>query len=109
MSAIRPGYDKFVSSSVVIDFTKLESSTTQTPVGLPEPILNSSSKNKRCNHTNCNKKLTLLDLNCKCGLKFCLTHRMPEDHLCSFDFKDTTTKLLQKQLIKIDGSKLEKI
>ena len=39
----------------------------------------------------CNKKIPLLfdDVTCKCGHSFCLTHRLPEMHNCSFDFKKT--------------------
>lgn len=35
----------------------------------------------------CGKKLNQLDIICQCGQKFCMQHRLPEDHHCSFDHK----------------------
>ena len=43
--------------------------------------------NTRCRHENCNKKLKLLYFECKCGLAFCLKHKMPELHNCTFDYR----------------------
>jgi hypothetical protein len=114
MSAMRPGYDKIVSSvvSTVIDFTAIPIESLPAPI-LPQPQINESPTVKisssRCNHTGCKKKLTLIDLKCKCGIKFCLSHRMPEDHACSIDFKADTIKNLEKQLVKISAPKLERI
>ena len=43
---------------------------------------------KRCSAEGCNIKLTFVNSHeCKCGLKFCLKHRLPESHSCKFDFK----------------------
>jgi hypothetical protein len=39
---------------------------------------------KKC--WNCNKKVGLLGVKCKCDYTFCNKHRMPEDHKCDFDF-----------------------
>lgn len=38
---------------------------------------------KRCDHEQCRKKLTLTDIECKCGKRFCMNHRLPFDHSCS--------------------------
>ncbi len=43
--------------------------------------------NCRCCHENCNKKLNILCFECKCGLVFCLKHKMPELHNCTFDYR----------------------
>ena len=47
----------------------------------------SKKKTKRCNHITCNKKLVMFDFICKCDNHFCMQHRNPEDHNCTFDFK----------------------
>lgn len=56
----------------------------------------------------CNKKV-LLSNTCKCNKIFCMKHHHPEDHNCTFDFKqdfkDKFTKL--NPIIKID--KIDKI
>ncbi|CAI9772503.1 unnamed protein product [Fraxinus pennsylvanica] len=36
---------------------------------------------------SCNKKLGLTGFKCKCDSFFCGTHRYPEKHDCTFDFK----------------------
>ena len=44
------------------------------------------SKN-RCSHINCNKKLNLATVQCKCKKKFCGLHRLPHQHKCDFVMK----------------------
>ena len=54
----------------------------------------------RCSKEGCRKKLTLVDLTiqCKCEGYFCKKHRQPEQHDCSFNFKDTDVKKLVKSM-----------
>ncbi len=40
----------------------------------------------RCSHQDCNKKLKLIQFKCKCNKVFCMKHKMPEIHNCSFDY-----------------------
>lgn len=52
-------------------------------------------------------KLTLAQQtvgSCKCGLVFCASHRLPEQHECAFD-RDLTVKLPEK----IEAAKVTKI
>ena len=35
----------------------------------------------------CNKNIKLLKFECKCHEFFCINHKDPESHLCTFDFK----------------------
>lgn len=66
---------------------------------------------KRCCASECKRKLGLTDFDCKCGVRYCATHRLPEAHSCSYDYKSFGKTLLEKQLVKVDGSatKLERI
>jgi len=63
----------------------------------------SKPKNNRCNcildnkGTKCRKKLTLTVQECKCGIKFCSLHMLPESHNCSFDFKEEGRHILMKK------------
>ena len=50
----------------------------------------------RCNFENCKKKLDLVPFECKCKLKFCKKHRLPEAHKCTYDFKKNGRELLKK-------------
>ena len=35
----------------------------------------------------CNRKVNHLDIKCRCGGIFCMTHMSPEKHDCQFDYK----------------------
>lgn len=51
----------------------------------------------KCYH--CKKKMQLgLNFKCKCEKEFCLKHKNPEDHECTFDFQ-----LSGKEKIKIEN------
>lgn len=59
----------------------------------------------KCQHTDCKLKVQL-DVPCKCCKKFCPKHRMPEDHACSFDFKETGKVTLSSTLVKVVAEKV---
>jgi hypothetical protein len=68
-----------------------------------------SSRPKRCQHESCKIKIMLADFPCKCSNFYCSQHRYSESHKCSFDYKSQGVKLLEEQLVKANGSKLNKI
>ena len=41
----------------------------------------------KCCFIGCKKKLKLSDTPCRCELRFCKLHRLPENHQCTFNFK----------------------
>ena len=64
-----------------------------------------TTKQKRCGC--CKKKLTLTDFSCdKCQTRFCITHRLPEEHACSHDFKASGKNQLTKQLVAAIADKV---
>lgn len=78
---------------------------------MTEPSTNikiSSEKKDRC--AVCKKKLGLCSIECRCRLKFCATHRYPEAHQCTFDFK-TSERARLAGLVAGGGAfqKLEKV
>ena len=54
---------------------------------------------KRCNFADCKKKLKLTDMECKCGMKYCQLHRLPEVHTCNYDHGAFDKLLLTTRLI----------
>jgi predicted nucleic acid binding AN1-type Zn finger protein len=46
----------------------------------------------------CNKKTNNLGLICKCGNKFCMEHRLPENHNCDYDYKKNYRQQLLENL-----------
>ncbi|GAA0138535.1 hypothetical protein LIER_34948 [Lithospermum erythrorhizon] len=57
----------------------------------------------------CRKKVGLTGFKCRCGTTFCGTHRYPEQHSCSFDFKSMGREAIAKENPLIKADKLKKI
>jgi predicted nucleic acid binding AN1-type Zn finger protein len=62
-------------------------------------------KKKKC--YTCSKKVGLFGIECRCGHLFCSKHRHPEDHECSFDFKNHDKDILKNNVI--GGGEFKKI
>lgn len=64
---------------------------------------------KRCGHLECKKRIGLLGFDCKCGTKFCISHRYPPDHSCVYNFKAAAAEILKIQLASCVAEKVTKI
>ncbi len=96
MQQSQKGFSSFLStsSSLTVEIPslplfKLQGLQEQTPMA---PRADGNSK--RCCADGCKKKLMLSDFPCKCGKKHCATHRAPEVHACTFDFKASHREIL---------------
>ena len=73
-------------------------------------IIKVNKKKKKKNRCHaCYKKLPLIPIICKCGFKFCCSHRHPEDHQCTFDHKKEQKNLLRDKNPQIISNKIVKI
>ncbi len=76
----------------------------------PSHTTQSSTRPKRCCAEGCKKKLSLLDIECRCGKVHCSLHRQAELHACQYDFKNDGLKVLEKQLGEpVCAKKLDKV
>ena len=58
----------------------------------------------------CRKKVSIAArFSCRCGYEFCATHRLAEDHECSFDWKGMGREALTKANPLVQASKVDKI
>ncbi|KAK6231810.1 zinc finger protein [Theobroma cacao] len=57
----------------------------------------------------CRKRVGLTGFRCKCGITFCGSHRYPENHGCSFDFKTIGREEIARANPVVKAEKLEKI
>ncbi|XVF55689.1 hypothetical protein PTKIN_Ptkin06aG0057000 [Pterospermum kingtungense] len=62
---------------------------------------------KRC--MLCRKRVGLTGFKCKCGITFCGSHRYPENHGCTFDFKKVGREEIARANPLVKAEKLEKI
>ncbi len=81
--------------------TPTYASTITAPIQGPVP----AKPQKRCGA--CKHKLALSDMPCKCGIRHCSAHRLPEDHACSFNHGGHDRLLLEAAAIKCVADKLE--
>lgn len=73
-------------------------------VAQPQP---QQSTANRC--STCRKKVGLTGFRCRCGVTFCGTHRYPEKHNCTFDFKSMGREAIAKANPLVKAEKLERI
>jgi hypothetical protein len=60
-------------------------------------INNNPKKRKRNRCYQCNIRVGLLGFECSCNHLFCSKHRLPENHQCDIDYKESGRKLIEKQ------------
>ncbi|KAI0527033.1 hypothetical protein KFK09_002629 [Dendrobium nobile] len=71
-----------------------------------EETLNKQQQN-RC--LSCRRRVGLTGFKCRCGSTFCSTHRYPELHECSFDYKCAGREAIAKENPVVKAEKIEKI
>lgn len=70
---------------------------------LPKP---ESKSVNRCG--GCNKKVGLTAFRCRCGAMFCGSHRHPESHNCTFDFKGAGREAIARANPLVKADKVER-
>ena len=69
-------------------------------------------KKPRCSVEGCNKKIPVVDslmCQCHCGKHHCITHRFPENHNCTYDFRNIVDKDAAIEKIKCVAPKLTSV
>ncbi|XP_010558994.1 PREDICTED: zinc finger A20 and AN1 domain-containing stress-associated protein 4-like [Tarenaya hassleriana] len=103
--------EKSASSAVAreVDLT-LETAEVVKAVNTPateQPPSPSPLQPTRC--SVCRKRVGLTGFKCRCGTTFCGTHRYPERHNCTFDFKSVGREEIAKANPLVKAAKLDKI
>ncbi|CAH8264909.1 unnamed protein product [Arabidopsis lyrata] len=81
-----------------------EKKPVQNPTEQPPPP---PQRPNRC--TVCRKRVGLTGFMCRCGTTFCGSHRYPEVHGCTFDFKSAGREEIAKANPLVIAAKLQKI
>jgi hypothetical protein len=68
-------------------------------------------KKSCCPVDGCKYRMKLADTIsvCRCGVSYCPSHRYPDEHRCSYNYRAAATELLSTQMVKCVGDRLEKI
>nr|GEW90918.1 ribonuclease H-like domain-containing protein [Tanacetum cinerariifolium] len=108
----------FCSSCFKVDVLKNKASSevpkirgVNNNVDNQEPVENQDQSNEVVKKRNrchvCNKHVGLVPFLCRCGESFCGLLRMPEKHVCKFDFKAAGRVVLEKHKPLCVADKLE--
>ncbi|CAH9148691.1 unnamed protein product [Cuscuta epithymum] len=57
----------------------------------------------------CRKRIGLTGFKCRCGIAYCGTHRYPEQHGCTFDYKALGKEAIAKANPIVKAEKLDRI
>ncbi|KAL1545720.1 zinc finger A20 and AN1 domain-containing stress-associated protein 6-like [Salvia divinorum] len=95
------------SSSVVHHAAPAVVSLPEKAEILAAPVVAQQSAANRC--STCRKKVGLTGFRCRCDVTFCGTHRYPEKHGCTFDFKSVGREAIAKANPLVKAEKLERI
>ncbi|OVA07718.1 zinc finger protein [Macleaya cordata] len=94
-------------TSSVADSSSSSSSSSASSTGENQVAVKSGSVVKnRC--SSCKKRVGLTGFNCRCGFTFCSSHRYPEEHKCTFDFKGSGREAISKANPVVKADKIER-
>jgi len=97
---------KLLNSSEIKSENSLQNPLKQQIKDTKQKKQEKKKKKRRCELEGCKKKLSLIELECKCGKKFCRQHMQLEKHNCTFDVK----KHYKENLIKeLGGGEIDKV
>ncbi|CAI9766221.1 unnamed protein product [Fraxinus pennsylvanica] len=83
----------------------METEKPVTAVAMPLP--QQQTNPNRC--AACRKRVGLTGFKCRCGVMFCGSHRYPEQHDCTFDYKQLGRDAIAKANPIVKAEKLDKI
>lgn len=97
-----------VPEIVLVDSFPVSSSPSTNPSVVKEiKRAAPATQSNRC--SNCRRRVGLTGFKCKCGLTFCGSHRYPENHGCTFDYKSLGKEAIAKANPVVKAEKLHKI
>ncbi|CAF1700187.1 hypothetical protein Bca4012_002039 [Brassica carinata] len=96
-----------ISTSTIAPVVKIYAAEIQIPSTEKQIQQQPPQRPNRC--TVCRKRVGLTGFMCRCGTTFCGTHRYPEVHGCTFDFKSAGREEIAKANPLVIAAKLQKI
>lgn len=110
LEAVKP--PAAASSSIVVESVPVQAEKLNVEIAgnvdkkATDEIPNKQNLN-RC--SSCRRRVGLTGFKCRCGSVFCSTHRHPETHGCSFDYKCAGREAIAKDNPVVKAEKIEKI
>ncbi|KAG8647059.1 zinc finger A20 and AN1 domain-containing stress-associated protein 4 [Manihot esculenta] len=98
-SSLHPATAVDTQPPPAIILSEVRSRATEVTTAVEQP--------NRC--STCRKRVGLTGFKCRCGTTFCGTHRYPEKHGCTFDFKKVGREEIARANPLVVAEKLEKI
>ncbi|CAK9135951.1 unnamed protein product [Ilex paraguariensis] len=97
------------NQSAVPDGINLQTTVgTSTSVAESLPLVESGEPMMANRCLSCNKKVGVFGFLCRCGKTFCGTHRYPEKHECSIDYKGLGKEAIAKANPLVKGDRVQR-
>jgi hypothetical protein len=104
------GFLRFCFSFITRPSFTMSSSSSAAAVTATAAAAASTHEKKKtcCPFSDCRYRMKASDsvIVCRCGISFCPSHRLPEQHSCSFNYRAAATQHLSTQLVKCAGDRL---
>ena len=62
-----------------------------------------------CQYGDCNKRIKITDFACKCEKLYCKMHKSPENHECTYDYREIGLKTKKIEEMKCVSNKMQKL
>ncbi|KAJ9188688.1 hypothetical protein P3X46_000059 [Hevea brasiliensis] len=98
-----------ILSPVVVDLPEVSSNQPASAATVVDDKNEETTAVRPNRCLTCRKRVGLTGFKCRCGMVFCGSHRYPEQHGCSFDFKAMGKEQIAKANPVVKAEKLDKI
>ena len=62
-----------------------------------------------CQYADCRKRIKITDFACKCEKLYCKMHKSPENHECTYDYREIGLKTKKIGEMKCVSNKMQKL
>lgn len=97
------------SSVISTEAPAVAAAAVRSPAVAAEAVTAEPAQQQANRCAGCKRKVGLTGFRCRCGSTFCGTHRYPEQHACTFDFKSAGREAIARANPVVKAAKLDKI
>ncbi|CDP20483.1 unnamed protein product [Coffea canephora] len=106
-SSVSPLPSPDVKIDTIADPAELKAPAEDTVSTSAAPAAVAAAQPNRC--ASCRRRVGFTGFKCRCGITFCASHRYPEQHGCTVDYKAMGREAIAKANPVVKADKLDKI
>ena len=94
-----------MTEKVIVDISSNTINTTNTT----NTIKTISKDPSLCQYADCRKRIKITEFACKCEKLYCKMHKSPENHECTYDYREIGLKTKKIEEMKCVSNKMQKL